>query len=310
MLSRGYVLLSRGPCPNLDAWSLSALKHPDITASRWWHAVCFWLGMTNLVEALSALTLGPRPGRTEITQLIQSTQPERELHELTNTLSAEVWLKARQCSKAICSLGIQTVAPWDLPGALKRLRNPPLGLFVRGAAAALYGDSDAIVGSRSACDGPLWWARQRALAACSKGRAVVSGGACGIDSEAHRATWGTGGVGIVVLGVAVDRSYPSENKNLFGEIVRQGGAIVSEHPPLAKTYALHHATRNRIIAGLSRVLWVAEAGESSGTLHTARTAMRLGIPIGVPPAEVGGKRGGIEWILEQNAKVSVVGPKD
>jgi DNA processing protein len=106
----------------------------------------------------------------------------------------------------------------------------------------------------------------------------------------------------------VDRSYPSGNKTLFGEIVRQGGAIVSEHPPLACTYALHHATRNRIIAGLSKALWVAEAGKESGTLHTVRAAIRMGIPIGVPPAGIGGKRGGIDWILEQNAEVSVVGP--
>lgn len=264
--------------------------------------------MHDLIEALSALSLGPRPARRDLTRLLQSTEPEPVLLELSRPLPRDVWSRARQCAKAIHSLGIQTIAPWDLPGSLKLLRNPPLALFVRGAAATLYADAEAIVGSRSPCDGPLWWAAQRALSACDKGRAVVSGGATGIDAQAHRATWGIGGAGIVVLGVAVDRSYPAENKNLFGEIVRQGGAIVSEHPPLARTYALHHATRNRIIAGLSKALWVAEAGKGSGTLHTVRTAIRLGIPIGVPPPHIGGKREGIDWILAQNAKVSVVGP--
>lgn len=266
-------------------------------------------GMKDLVRALSALSLGPRPKRSDIVRLLESPTPEQVLLDLTTSLPKSVLVKAGRCAKAILTLGIQTIAPWDLPGSLKLLRNPPLGLYVRGSAAALYGDADAIVGSRTAGKGPLWWAGQRAMSACAGGRAVVSGGALGIDSEAHRVTWGTGGVGIVVLGVTVDRSYPAENKTLFGEIVRQGGAIVSEHPPLTSTYALHHATRNRIIAGLSKALWVAEAGIGSGTLHTVRTAMKLGIPIGVPPPEIGGKRGGIDWILEQEGLVSVVGPK-
>lgn len=264
--------------------------------------------MHDLNEALSALALGPRPARSDLNRLLESPQPEGVLPELVRSLPSQVWVRARQCAKAIHALGIQSIAPWDLPRSLKLLKNPPLCLFVRGAAATLYGDAEAIVGSRTACDGPLWWAGQRAMLACARGRAVVSGGARGIDSEAHRVTWGTGGAGIVVLGVAVDRSYPSVNKPLFGEIVRQGGAIVSEHPPLAPTYAMHHATRNRIIAGLSKTLWVAEAGKESGTLHTVRTAIRLGIPIGVPPPGIGGKRGGIDWILDQNAEVNVVGP--
>jgi len=234
--------------------------------------------------------------------------PLRVLDELTRGLNKVDWEKGQRCSRAVQMMGIQMIAPWDFPSGLRRLRVPPLCLFARGPAAVLYAGAEAVVGSRNASPGPVWWARRRAVMAAEAQRVIVSGGAHGIDSEAHRAAWGAGGTGIVVLGVAVDRVYPSSNKSLFAEIMRQGGAIVSEHPPLAPTFAFHHATRNRIIAGLSKRLWIAEAGKKSGTLHTGRAALQLGIPIGVPPPEIGGSRAGIDWLLEQSDEVSVVGP--
>ncbi len=262
--------------------------------------------MIHLIEALCAYALSAKTNRIDEQRLLYSSQPEQELERLVRTVPAKGWLDARRSARAIAELDIQVIAPWDLPNNLKRLRRPPRALFVRGPAAALYGVSEAIVGSRRASPGPMEWAKLRAIEAVQRGRCVISGGAKGIDAQAHRATWGAGGAGIVVLGVAVDRIYPAENRGLFSLLLKQGGAIVSEHPPLAITYAAHHATRNRLIAGLCESLWIAEAGRGSGTLHTARAALDLDTFIGVPSQSVGGERAGIEWLLGQVGNVSVV----
>ena len=50
----------------------------------------------------------------------------------------------------------------------------------------------------------------------------------------------------------------------------------------------------------------AEAGQGSGTLHTARAALGLQTSIGVPSERVGGERDGIEWLLDQDGNVAVV----
>mgnify|MGYP001161352338 CR=1 FL=1 len=262
--------------------------------------------MDHLIAGLCAYALTPRIKKEDVDRILLSVEPERDLERVLEGAAVSVWQTARRSAKAIAELDIQVVAPWDLPRHLRRLAKPPRALFVRGPAAVLYGEGEAIVGSRKASPGPMEWAKTRAREAVEVGRSVISGGARGIDAEAHRATWGAGGAGIVVLGVAVDRIYPSENRHLFSLLIKQGGAVVSEHPPLAETYASHHATRNRLIAGLCERLWIAEAGKGSGTLHTARAALGLNTSICVPPARIGGERDGIEWLLEQDGNVAVV----
>ena len=262
--------------------------------------------MDNLIDALCAYALAPRPACSEVRALMVSAQPEHDLEKLVSRVPLSVWQLARRSAQAVEQLDIQLVAPWDLPGHLKRVAQPPLALFVRGPAATLYGSGEAIVGSRKASPGPIDWAQKQAAKVVAAGHTVISGGARGIDSKAHQVAWGGGGVGVVVLGVAVDRVYPASNRPLFSHVLRQGGAVVSEHPPLASTYSHHHATRNRLIAGLCSKLWIAEAGEQSGTLHTARAALKLGLPIRVPPHVTGGERAGIEWLLRQEGNVSVV----
>ena len=262
-----------------------------------------------MTELLCALGARGRISRKVIRRLCSEQKPETTLALCAQDLATEHWRQGRARAQALKMLDIHTVAPWDFPAGIKNLDAPPLALFVRGPAALLYADAEAIVGARLASPGPVWWARERSVDAVARGCAVVSGGAVGIDAEAHWAAWGSGGATVVVLGVPVDQVYPAEHRGLFAQLLRQGSAIVSEHPPMAKTYSAHHATRNRIIAGLSKRVWLAEAGRSSGALHTAKAALKLGIPIGVPAEEIAGSRDGIRWLLQQSEMVSVVGPK-
>jgi DNA processing protein len=213
--------------------------------------------------------------------------------------SGPAWALAARQVAALRMLSVQLVPAWELPARLRRARPPAPALFVRGEPSLLAAPAIAIVGARAASPGPLGWARRRAAEAAAAKLIVASGGARGIDAAAHDAVLCAGGTTVAFLGVGAGRIYPTAHRVLFERILRHGGAIVSEHPPLARCYASAHAMRNRFIAAHADRLLVAEAAPTSGSLGTAGFARGLGVPVLVPPDDVGGERSGIIELLRQ-----------
>lgn len=163
----------------------------------------------------------------------------------------------------------------------------PLALWVRGRAPLdVLGDTAvALVGSRAATSYGEYVAGQFASGLAAQGRAVVSGGAYGIDGAAHRGSLAAGGVTAAVLACGIDRTYPSGHARLLEEIGARG-LVVSEYPP-GTTAAKHRfLTRNRLVAALSGATVVVEAGRRSGATNTAAWATRLGRPLGAVPGSI------------------------
>jgi DNA processing protein len=132
----------------------------------------------------------------------------------------------------------------------------------------------SIVGSRTPATETLLW-MQRELPAFFKDRtlAVVSGGARGVDQWSHRLALDCGKPTVCVLPSGILNPYPFQREELWARIVKHGGCMLSTCALRAPMLTHYFHVRNRWIAGLGRILLVAEANRRSGSMLTARLAI-------------------------------------
>jgi DNA processing protein len=189
------------------------------------------------------------------------------------------------------------------PAALAAIADPPFVLWTRGVVAVLERPAVAMVGSRAASPYGLAVAERLAADLVARGIVVVSGLARGVDSAAHRGALAGGGSTIAVLGSGADVIYPPEHASLARDIAATGlvmSELVPGTPPLKPFFPL----RNRIISGLSRAVVVIEAGEKSGSLITARSALDQGRDVlAVPGNVLSGRNRGAHALLRDGAKI-------
>ncbi|CAN2192289.1 Smf Predicted Rossmann fold nucleotide-binding protein involved in DNA uptake [Candidatus Nanopelagicaceae bacterium] len=173
----------------------------------------------------------------------------------------------------------------EWPDNLNDLSAPPIGLVVKGDLSALSEKSLAIVGTRNPTPYGVRIAGDFAAGFVDREWSIVSGGAYGIDSAAHKGALIAEGRTVAVLAAGIDVAYPAGNARLFAEI-SENGALVSEVLPGAHAIPSRFLTRNRIIAALSQATLVVEAAFRSGSLRTARDAAELMRPVMAIPGPI------------------------
>jgi DNA processing protein len=165
----------------------------------------------------------------------------------------------------------------------------PLGLWVRGEERLpSHRQSVAVVGSRDATNYGLSVAGELAKGLVDRGVTVVSGGAYGIDAQAHRTALASEGSAlptIAVMAGGLDRYYPSGNEELL-RAVAQRGLLVSELPPGGAPTRHRFLRRNRLIGALAGVTVVVEAQWRSGARSTAHHAADIGRVVAAVPGSV------------------------
>ncbi|MCB1123889.1 MAG: DNA-processing protein DprA [Verrucomicrobiae bacterium] len=172
----------------------------------------------------------------------------------------------------------------DYPPLLKEIYDPPIGLYWKGDYV-LDRPTVAIVGSRRTTVYGRHVARKlgRELARC--GFCVVSGGARGVDTEAHKGALEVDGKTIAVMGCGMDIVYPAENFELFNSIV-ETGAVVSEFPFGRRADRQTFPMRNRIVSGMCQGLVVVESDINGGSMISARFAAEQGRTVFAVPGRI------------------------
>ena len=175
----------------------------------------------------------------------------------------------------------------DWPISLMDLSSPPIGLVIKGNRGLLGGldRSISIVGSRRPTEYGLAVSNKLAADSATAQVAVISGGAYGIDTAAHKGALGVGGSSVAVLAGGFNHLYPAENKKLFSQITNKG-LLISEVMPNIKSEPSRFLIRNRLIAALSKATVVVEAEFVSGSIRTARDAAEIFRPVFAIPGQI------------------------
>ena len=241
-------------------------------------------------EAYVAFNLTEQVGSVKVGQLVEQfgsvTAAWENYPKKVSRTGGEVDWQAE--FKKAEKFGVTIVTPADeaYPELLRTAPGRPLALYVKGDVAALSKPAVAIVGTRRVTPYGADQAAKFAHDLAANGWMILSGLALGVDAEAHRAALDAGGVTVGVLGSGLDQFYPPETRELAREMVRKGGAVVSEFPfgrtPDTQTFP----QRNHVVAALAKGVLAIEAPPKSGTLITTGIAADLGRTVMAVPGRV------------------------
>lgn len=177
----------------------------------------------------------------------------------------------------------------EFPLALKSIPSAPKALYTLGNINELNNRKVvSVVGSRAVTPYGKQVTSKLAGQLAGKGIAIASGLALGVDALAHHAALEAGGYTVAVLPSPVLQVYPATNRQLAKRILQQGGGLISEYGDDDRSEAFkgRFIERNRLVSGLADVLLITEAGERSGTLHTANFALEQGRTVMVVPGNI------------------------
>lgn len=170
---------------------------------------------------------------------------------------------------------INSIQP-DYPkylGIIQTIASSPKRLWYIGNIPTERVPTVAIIGTRKPTAYGREVTRTISTELSKRGIIIVSGLALGVDAIAHKAALEAGGITLAVMAGGLDSIHPTSHRNLAIDIVRQGGALISEYAPGQAPYPSNFIARNRIVSGISDAVVVTEASAKSGTMHTAAFAL-------------------------------------
>ena len=233
---------------------------PKITVKRYQQLLGFFSSLDNAWQAKS----------TDFEKMGWKDDLATNFLDWKNNVDEEKIAKILDQEKITCVLKTDD----NYPKLLKEIYDAPICLFTRGE---LNNDGFilAVVGPRKFSSYGKQITEEIVGNLASQGIVIISGLALGIDSIAHHTTLQAGGKTIAVLGSGINDKhiYPAGHRNLANDIIKKGGAVISEYPPGALPSKFTFPRRNRIIAGMSLGTLVIEAAEGSGALITAQSAL-------------------------------------
>lgn len=179
---------------------------------------------------------------------------------------------------------------------LNSMKKYPEALYYKGNLELLDKPKVSIVGSRKPNQYAKHLIHQISAKLSSAGNVIVSGGALGIDTIAHKAA-GLNNT-IMVAGTGLDKRYPAINKHMIQEI-ETAGLVISQFESGIPSNRYNFPLRNELVVSLSDILIVAYADINSGTMRSVEYALNMGKEIYVLPHRLG-ESDGTNMLLQNN----------
>ena len=164
----------------------------------------------------------------------------------------------------------------EYPEQLRKIKNPPQQLYVRGNIENLKQIGIAVIGTRHCSNYGRKATKFFTNNLVGYNLNIISGLARGIDACAHKSCLEAKGKTIAVLPSGFNNVFPKENEGLLEEIIQKGGTIITEYPPEFEKTQESCRQRNRIMSGLAVTTLVIEAEKRSGTRITVRNTNKQG----------------------------------
>ncbi len=245
--------------------------------------------------SVSALLDVPVPRLKSLRAQLQAGGEDAPVHKLAGHTESDLARAQDRPYLAYCDPGY--------PPRLRQLEDPPIVLWYRGRLPRVVLPPVAIVGSRRSTVYGRQVAADLAREFSRAGLEVVSGMAIGIDGAAHRGALEGGSGTTAVLAHGIDRCFPTVHRDLARQI-EANGTLLTEYPPGTPAYKGHFVQRNRIIAGMSAAVIVAESRAGGGAMHTARFAAEGGAAVFAVPGDISkASAAGSNALLKDGASV-------
>jgi len=182
----------------------------------------------------------------------------------------------------------------DYPEFLKQTKGAPKQIYFKRFLEvgpqtldkSIFNNCLAVVGSRKLTNYGKQTIEKIVGEVAMNGITIVSGFMYGGDAEAHQAAVKVGGRTIAVMPCGIDLIHPEDQEELYNDILKNNGLIISEYKGDMKPTLWTYPQRNRIVAGLSKAVLVIEAGEKSGSLITANLAKKFGRKVFAVPGPI------------------------
>lgn len=186
-----------------------------------------------------------------------------------------------------------------LPSSLANLKKPPKKLYYIGDISLLDKPIVAIVGSRRPNAYTKRLVTNLSSSLAKRGVHVISGAAMGVDAVAHLGSYPKT---IGVMGNSLDIIYPKINQELILNM-QKNSLIISEYEPNTKATKWSFIDRNRLVVALSQAVVIAQADEKSGSMHSAKIALKQGKPLFVLPQRLEDSKGTNALLAKNEAKI-------
>ena len=261
----------------------------DDSALKYWNALALFgkFGSQRFKKMLRRFSSPEEAFKASAGQLIRCGLEDKLVEEFA------VWREKIQPEREWAKLAAEgmtiiTLKDAAYPKLLREIHNPPALLYVKGKLTAEDEFAVGVVGTRKISPYGRQVTPEIVRDLANSRLTVVSGLALGTDTLAHREALKCGGRTLAVLGSGINQQsvYPPANRGLAADIVKSGGALISENPFGTPPLKQNFPHRNRLIAGLSLGVLVVEAPAKSGALITAKFALEQNREIFAVPGSI------------------------